>query len=110
MKEKMSEIFKRKTRYEWDEVFAGANACYAPVLAMSEVRHHPHHQARGSFIDDGEVWQPAPAPRFSRTPGEIRSCAAQIGEHSEEILRELGWSDEQIAEKVQSGAVHSKAD
>ena len=77
---------------------------------MSEVRHHPHHQARGSFIDDGEVWQPAPAPRFSRTPGEIRSCAAEIGEHSEEILRELGWSDAQIAEKVQSGAVHSKAD
>jgi alpha-methylacyl-CoA racemase len=110
MKEKMSEIFKRKTRDEWDEVFAGANACYAPVLAMSEVRHHPHHQARGSFIDDGEVWQPAPAPRFSRTPGEIRGCAAEIGEHSEEILRELGWSDEQIAEKVQSGAVHGKAD
>ena len=110
MKEKMTEIFKRKTRDEWDEVFAGANACYAPVLAMSEVRHHPHHQARGSFIDDGEVWQPAPAPRFSRTPGEIRSCAAEIGEHSEEILRELGWSDAQIAEKVQSGAVHSKAD
>ena len=110
MKEKMTEIFKRKTRDEWDKVFAGANACYAPVLAMSEVRHHPHHQARGSFIDDGEVWQPAPAPRFSRTPGEIRGCAAEIGEHSEEILRELGWSDEQIAEKVQSGAVHSKAD
>ena len=110
MKEKMTEIFKRKTRDEWDEIFAGANACYAPVLAMSEVRHHPHHQARGSFIDDGEVWQPAPAPRFSRTPGEIRGCAAEIGEHSEEILRELGWSDEQIAEKVQSGAVHSKAD
>ncbi len=110
MKEKMTEIFKRKSRDEWDEVFAGANACYAPVLAMSEVRHHPHHQARGSFIDDGEVWQPAPTPRFSRTPGEIRGCAAEIGEHSEEILRELGWSDEQIAEKVQSGAVHSKAD
>jgi len=110
MKEKMTEIFKRKTRDEWDKVFEGANACYAPVLAMSEVRHHPHHQARGSFIDDGEVWQPAPAPRFSRTPGEIRSCAAEIGEHSEEILRELGWSDAQIAEKVQSGAVHSKAD
>lgn len=110
MKEKMTEIFKRKTRDEWDQVFEGANACYAPVLSMSEVRHHPHHQARGSFIDDGEVWQPAPAPRFSRTPGKIRGCAAQIGEHTEEILRELGWSEEQIAEKLQSGAVHSKAD
>lgn len=110
MKEKMTEIFKRKTRDEWDQVFEGANACYAPVLSMSEVRHHPHHQARGSFIDDGEVWQPAPAPRFSRTPGKIRGYAAQIGEHTEEILRELGWSEEQIAEKLQSGAVHSKAD
>jgi alpha-methylacyl-CoA racemase len=107
MKERMTAIIKCKTRDEWDAVFAGADVCYAPVLSMGEVRHHPHHQARGTFVDDGEVWQPAPAPRFSRTPGEIRSSAAEIGEHSLEILREFGFDDKQIAAHVNSGAVHT---
>jgi len=110
MKEKLAAIIKRKTRDEWDEVFAGANVCYAPVLSMGEVRHHPHHQARGSFLDDGEVWEPAPAPRFSRTPGEIRRNPSVIGEHSEEILRDFGFSEEDIAAKIASGAVHLKSD
>ena len=107
MKERMTAIIKCKTRDEWDEVFAGADVCYAPVLSMGEVRHHPHHQARGTFVDDGEVWQPAPSPRFSRTPGEIRSSAAEIGEHSLEILREFGFDDKQITAHVNSGAVHT---
>ena len=107
MKERMTAIIKCKTRDEWDAVFAGADVCYAPVLSMGEVRHHPHHQARGTFVDDGEVWQPAPAPRFSRTPGEIRSSAAEIGEHSLEILREFGFDDKQITAHVNSGAVHT---
>lgn len=110
MKEKMTKIIKRKTRDEWDSIFAGADACYAPVLSMSEVRHHPHHQARGSFIDDGAIWQPAPAPRFSRTPGEVRSSAAAIGEHSQDIMREFGFSEEQISDRHTSGAVHSYTD
>jgi len=107
MKETMTQIIKRKTRDEWDAVFAGADVCYAPVLSMSEVRHHPHHQARQSFIDDGDVWQPAPAPRFSRTPGKVHSDPAAIGEHTEDVLREFGFSDETIAQYLESGAVHS---
>ena len=109
MKEKMADIIKSKTRDEWDEVFAGVDVCYAPVLSMSEVRHHPHHQARNTFIDDGEVWQPAPTPRFSRTPGTIRHCAAEIGQHTEEILREFGFSEEQIAAGLESGAIHARS-
>ena len=105
MKEKMAGIFKRKTRDEWDAVFAGANACYAPVLAMGEVRHHPHHRARGTFIDDGEVWQPAPAPRFSRTQAGIHRGAARVGEHSTEILRDFGFTDAQVAALLASGAI-----
>ena len=108
MKDRMAAIILGKTRDEWDEVLSGADICYAPVLSMSEVRHHPHHRARGTFLDDGEVWQPAPAPRFSRTPGEIRGCAAAIGEHSEDILREFGFSDDEIARKLESGAVQGK--
>jgi len=110
MKEKLATIIKRKTRDEWDEIFAGANACYAPVLSMAEVRHHPHHLARGTFLDDGEYWEPAPAPRFSRTPGEVTRNAAVIGEHSEEILRDFAFTEEEIAARIASGAVHVKSD
>ncbi|MDG2045784.1 MAG: CaiB/BaiF CoA-transferase family protein [Halioglobus sp.] len=107
MKTKMTEVIKCKTRDEWDRIFADSDVCYAPVLSMSEVRHHPHHQARGTFIDDGNVWQPAPAPRFSRTSGELRCAAATIGEHTEEVLREFGFSDEEIKGRLESGAIHS---
>lgn len=107
MKAKMTEIIKGKTRDDWDVIFAGSDVCYAPVLSMSEVRHHPHHQARGTFIDDGDVWQPAPAPRFSRTNGELRCAAATIGEHTKEVLREFGFSDEDIKKRLESGAIHS---
>ncbi|MCR9105203.1 MAG: CoA transferase [Gammaproteobacteria bacterium] len=106
MKEQLAAIVRQKTRDEWDAVFAGSNACYAPVLSMAEVRHHPHHQARGTFLDDGDIWQPAPAPRFSRTPGSVRRDPAGIGEHSSEILREMGFEERDIAARLASGAVH----
>ena len=106
MKEQMAAIIKRKTRDEWDAIFDGVDVCYATVLAMSEVRKHPHHQARESFIEDEDgVWQPAPAPRFSRTQAKLRGHAAQLGEHSDEILKEFGFSDEEIAANYAAGAV-----
>lgn len=105
LKKKMEKIFRGRTREEWDAFFAGADICYAPVLSMGEVRRHPHHRARGTFIDDGEIWQPAPAPRFSRTPGIIQRPPAAIGEHSEEVLREFGFDDNEIAAALASGAV-----
>ena len=105
MKDRLGAIIKQKTRDEWDAIMAGKNVCYAPVLAISEVKDHPHHQARGSFVDDGEVWQPAPAPRFSRTQGEINSVAAAVGEHSREILERFGFTAEQIEAKLTGGAV-----
>lgn len=108
LKEKMSQIIRKKTRDEWDEVFAGAEVCYAPVLSMGEVRHHPHHRARETFIDDGDVWQPAPTPRFSRTPGAVRHHAALIGQHTGEVLREFGFSEEQISAGLESGAFHTQ--
>ena len=109
LKEKMAVVFKGKTRDEWDAFFDGADICYAPVLSMAEVRHHPHHQARGTFIDDGEVWQPAPAPRFSRTPGEIVRPPAEIGAHSRDILSEFGFDQAQVDALLESGAVKQAA-
>ena len=110
MQDRMAEIIKRKTRDEWDEIMAGADVCYAPVLSMAEVRHHPHHQARGTFLDDGEIWQPAPGPRMSRTPGQVRRHSAEIGEHSVEILKEFGFSAEEIEARLANGAVVALSD
>lgn len=110
MKLKMAAIIKRKTRDEWDAQFADADICYAPVLSMSEVRHHPHHQARGTFLEQDGVWQPAPAPRFSRTPGKVRGHAATIGQHSEEVLQDFGFSPDEIDAVIASGAVATASD
>ena len=107
MKEKMADIFRRKTRDEWDAVFEHVDVCYAPVLSISEVSQHPHHQARGTFVDHGDYWEPAPAPRFSRTPGELRGCAVPIGQNSGEILQEFGFTDDEIAAVLASGAVRT---
>jgi alpha-methylacyl-CoA racemase len=64
--------FKERTRAEWEQVFEGSDACVAPVLTFAETMAHPHVRARGTFVDVGGIAQPAPAPRFSRTPGAIR--------------------------------------
>ena len=104
-KDQLAAVFKTRTREEWDAFFADADICYAPVLSMAEVRHHPHHQARGTFIDDGEIWQPAPAPRFSRTSGEVQRPPAEIGAHSREILKEFGFEAAQVDALIASGAV-----
>lgn len=104
-KERLAAVFRRRTRDEWDAFFADADICYAPVLSLAEVRKHPHHRARGTYLDDGDTWQPAPAPRFSRTPGEIRRPPAEIGAHSREILTEFGFSAAQVDALLDSGAV-----
>ena len=58
-----------RTQHEWEQVFAGTDACVSPVLTLSEAPSHAHLQARGTFVDAGRMLQPAPAPRFSATPG-----------------------------------------
>ncbi len=96
MKEQMAELIKQKTRDEWDELLAGSDVCYAPVLSMAEVRHHEHHRERGTFIDDGDVWQPAPTPRFSRSQAEITRSPAVLGQHTREVLLEYGFAADEI--------------
>lgn len=89
--EKLAAIFKTKTRAEWDELLEGSDICYAPVLNMKEAAGHPHNQARATFVEIDGVPQPAPAPRFSRTPSAIQRPPASPGEHTEEALRDWGF-------------------
>ncbi|MEU0806441.1 CaiB/BaiF CoA-transferase family protein [Streptomyces sp. NPDC005970] len=82
--------FKQRTREEWTAVFASSDACVAPVLSLREAPGHPHLAARATFVDHGGVTQPAPAPRFSATPGSVRRPPARPGADSAEVARDWG--------------------
>lgn len=105
LKEKFAAAFKTKTRDEWAELALGKETCITPILSLSEVPHSPHIKARDTFVEVDGVVQPAPAPRFSRTPGKIQRAPAKPGQHSDEILTDWGFSDEEIAALRQANAV-----
>ncbi|MEM7780767.1 MAG: CaiB/BaiF CoA-transferase family protein [Pseudomonadota bacterium] len=71
--ETLAALFKTKTRDEWTELLEGSDACFGPVLSLEEAREHPHMKARDAYVEHDGMWHTAPAPRFSRTPGAIRS-------------------------------------
>ncbi|WP_367185405.1 CoA transferase [Hydrogenophaga sp.] len=106
LREKLAALFLQKSRDAWCELLEGSDACVAPVLSMAEAPAHPHNRARGIFVAQGGVVQPAPAPRFDRTPSELPPAAPPIGRDSREILRWLGRSDEAIDALVAAGVVH----
>ncbi len=71
-KERFAAVFATKTRDEWAAIFEPAEACTTAIYGLTEAAQHPHNVARGSFVEIDGVVQPAPAPRFSRTPLTIR--------------------------------------
>ncbi|QKV91778.1 CoA transferase [Streptomyces sp. NA02950] len=82
--------FKERTREEWTAVFEGSDACVAPVLSLHEAPAHPHLAARSTFTDHSGITQPAPAPRFSATPGAVRRAPARPGADAAEVARDWG--------------------
>jgi alpha-methylacyl-CoA racemase len=98
MKKRLAEVFRSKTRDEWSALMEGSDVCFAPVLSMAEAPAHPHHAARHTFTEVAGVPQAAPAPRFSRTPGVISRPPAHPGQHTEEALRDWGFSPGELAE------------
>jgi alpha-methylacyl-CoA racemase len=92
MRNRFREAFRSKTRDEWCSVFEGSDACFAPVLSFSEARGHPHSVARKSHLVQDQVPQPAPAPRFSRTPGGVRRAPPERGQGGREALADWGFS------------------
>ena len=104
-KRQLTELFLTRTRAEWSQLLEGTDACFAPVLSLSEAADHPHNQARGVFTEVAGITQPAPAPRFSRTPGSIGRPPAHPGQNTDEVLSDWGFADAEIAELHQAGAV-----
>jgi alpha-methylacyl-CoA racemase len=96
LRKRLADVFRTRTRDEWSALLEGTDACFAPVLSAREASGHPHNRARGTFVDVGGVVQPAPAPRLSRTPGQIRSTPPQRGEHTEVALRAWGIPSSEI--------------
>jgi alpha-methylacyl-CoA racemase len=88
LREQLVVAFRTRTRNEWAAVFDGTDACVTPVLSFSEVAAHPHIAARGTMLEIDGVAQPAPAPRFSRTPAGRPAPAPTAGAHTAEVLAE----------------------
>jgi alpha-methylacyl-CoA racemase len=96
MRQRFAETFRARTREEWCRLFEGSDACFAPVLSWSEARTHPHSAARAAYAELGNVPQPAPAPRFSRTRPELGRTPPGRGEGGRQALGEWGFSTDEI--------------
>ena len=105
LKEKIAAVFKTKTRDEWNQLMEHTDVCYAPVLSFDEAPQHPHNVERGTFVEVAGLVQPGPAPRFSRTPGEVQGPAAHPGQHTDDVLAEFGFDDSDIAKLREAGAI-----
>ncbi len=96
MRERFATVFKSKTRDEWCKVFDGSDACFAPVLSWSEARRDAHNVARKAYVEVAGVEQPAPAPRFSRTPAGVRRSPPERSEGGRAALADWGFDAKAI--------------
>jgi alpha-methylacyl-CoA racemase len=94
--EKLAEVFKTKTQAQWCELMEGSDVCFAPVLNFIDAPKHPANIARDVYIDVDGITQPAPAPRFSRTPSEVRHGAHAVGADTQETLAAMGFESREI--------------
>ncbi|HWD30750.1 MAG TPA: CaiB/BaiF CoA-transferase family protein [Pseudomonas sp.] len=101
---KLETLFRSRSRDQWCQLLEGSDACFAPVLDFSEAPAYAHNQARGTFMHSAGVTHPAPAPRLSRTPAQAGE-KVRNGQHSVQILRELGLDEAQIAALREAGAI-----
>jgi alpha-methylacyl-CoA racemase len=90
LKSRLEALFKTRTRQEWCDLLEGSDACFAPVLDFQEAPGHPHHRARGTYVELDGMTQPAPAPRFSRTPAGVRFPPRPPGADLDDVLSDWG--------------------
>ena len=105
MRERFTTLFASRTRAAWCELLEATDVCFAPVLDMAEAPSHPHNAARATFVEVDGVVQPAPAPRFSRTPAAIASPPSKPGADSAAILAAWGFDAARIATLRTAGAI-----
>ena len=98
LRERLAQAFATRTRDEWAAVFDPLDACVSPVLTLGEAPAHPHLAAREAVVEVDGVQQPAPAPRFSRTPGEVGRPPASAGADTREALQAWGFSSDEVAQ------------
>ena len=103
LRKRLAETFATRTRAEWSEIFRDSDACVAPVLSMPEAATHPHLAARGTYVEHQGVVQPAPAPRFSRTPAALSTPPRETGDDGRDALESWGVGD--VDALVESGVV-----
>ncbi len=108
MRERLAGIFRQKSREEWSDIMEGTDVCFAPILSLGEAPGHAQNQAREVFVEVGGITQPAPAPRFSRTPSEISRPPPMPGADTDEILAAWGFSEAEIGQLHDAGAVTSR--
>ena len=105
LRQAFAERFASRSRADWQQVFAGTDACVSPVLSIAEATRHPHAVARSAFADVNGVIQPAPAPRFSRTAADAPTAPPRPGADTDSVLTGLGQSLTDIADLRARGVI-----
>ena len=105
LKAKVAEAIARKTRSEWCALMEGSDVCFAPVLELGEAPLHPHNVARNAFVTVDGVVQPAPAPRFSATPGAVQGPPPGIGAHNVSSLEDWGLPGSMVRDLKDNGVI-----
>jgi alpha-methylacyl-CoA racemase len=105
LKRSVATTIATRTRSEWQDLLEGTDACFAPVLSLDEVPQHEHNQRRATFVDVAGDSQPAPAPRFDRTPAASPEPASSPGADSAEVLAELGIARDELQRLLDGGVV-----
>jgi alpha-methylacyl-CoA racemase len=105
MKRKLTAVMKLKTQAQWCEIMEGTDVCFAPVLSFMDAPAHPANVARATYIEVDGVTQPAPAPRFSRTPSQVKHGGSSSGQDTDAVLAAMGFGEREISDLKQSGAI-----
>jgi alpha-methylacyl-CoA racemase len=105
MKEKLTTVIKQKTQAQWSEIMEGTDVCFAPVLNFLDAPKHPANIARNTYIEVDGLVQPAPAPRFGRTPSEVRHGGHDVGQDTDAVLTEMGFGEQELAGLRAGGSI-----
>ena len=97
MRQDIAQRIAQRTRDEWSALLEGTDVCFAPVLSLQEAPTHAHALERQAFVQVDGFMQPSPAPRFERSVPEVPTPAPEVGEHTQAVLLEFGFTKQEVA-------------